>query len=212
MRLFRPRSAHGSEPALYVAEEDDHLPAEWWRGIEIVLAPGTPPERLWFTGGEQDWGDWVTRDFGVGMAPGILRARAAAAEGVREWAEADEGFGRRLGSGDAAIRSLREGRRQAEARVGARHVRGLDRLRRRLTEHPEAGHAATVTAFVGAGFHVPPGTCLVACLYEEWHAAFPGRDRDAFADMTPHLGHHLAEWLAAARAFPALQSPVTEPE
>jgi len=195
-----------------VPETDCGLPAEWWRGIEIVLAPGPPPGRLWFGGEESDWEDWVRRGFGARMAPGILRARAAAVEGVREWAEADCLFGVGNGGGDAASRSLREGRRQAGARSGARHVRGLDRLQRRLAEQPEAGHAATVTAFLGAGFHVPPGTCLVACLFAEWRAAFPGRDREAFPAMTPDLGQQLSGWLAGGRDFPALQSPVTEPE
>jgi hypothetical protein len=211
MQAMGPRPPEGSGPRLYVPDEAG-WGEELWRGVELLLEPGAPGERLWFEGDEDAWGRWLRGTFREVLAPGILRARHAAASGVREWAEADRDFGARLGRGAAAERSLRAGRRMMASRAGARHFMGWERITRWLAEEPEGGHGAMVSAFFGAGFHVSPGGCLVAWVYEEWRASFPGLGREAFLARTPDLGRQLAEWLEAGRSFPALQSPDGEPE
>lgn len=204
MRVFRPEPGPATEPAIYLAGEG--LPGELWRGVEIALSGFVSAERLFFEGGEREWEDWCAGDFSREMVPRVISAREMGTVGVREWREVDAAFENALGGTAAGGRSLRAGRLLADLHTGARQFQMQERLRRALQKDPRAGHAVTVVAFLSAQFNVATTACLVACLYLEWRAAFPGLPEQAFERMTPKLGSWLPAWLGA-RVFPALQSP-----
>jgi len=204
MHVFRPEPAPEIAPVIYLA--GDGLCEELWRGVQIAVAGVEPSERLLFDGDAEAWEEWCSSVFGPVFVPGILLAREAGALGVRDWSAADAAFAARISCAQGGERSLRLGRLLADRHAGARHFQPLDRLRRHLEGHPEAGHAATVVAFLSAQFNVATTACLLACLFLEWRAAFPGKPESAFSAMTPRLGGWLPGWLGAA-SFPALKSP-----
>jgi hypothetical protein len=204
MHVFRPEPNSVPDPAIYVAA--DGLPDELWRGIQIALGGVVPQERLFFHGDPAGWEAWCRSAFGPALVPVIRQARELGCSGVRDWSAADLAFAEANGSGPGVERSLRLGRVLAERHAGARQFQPLDRLRRHLMNHPEAGHAATVVAFLSAQFNVATTACLVACLFLEWRGAFPETPERDFASMTPNLGTWLPAWLGAG-SFPALKSP-----
>lgn len=211
MHVFRPEPDPPLEPAIYLASEG--LPDELWRGVEIALGGFVPGEPLLFGGRAEDWEAWCVDRFASEFVPRITAARAAGQRGVRDWTVVDAEFGRGIreiaadGSGvEGAERSLRAGRLLAQRHAGARHFQMLDRLLRNLEQEPQAGHAATVVAFLSSQFNVATTACLVACLFLEWRAAFPELPERAFETMTPRLGSWLPRWLGTG-TFPALQSP-----
>ncbi len=202
--LAKPAPAPTGPPSIYLTESG--LPEELWRAVEIALMAAEPTQPILFEplanknwGGQ--WVKWVDGEFTQRIAPHLIRARQAAAAGVRELAAEDRAFSEFLDR-ETTDRSLTAGLALLTRNLGARHLSEVAKFGQKIENGISPGHAPSVFALHCALFNVPAAPLLVAYLFLEWRTAqaltrWPaGEDLHAgFEQITPDLTCRLPNWL-----------------